>query len=140
MVTLITGNKGSGKTKLLIEQVNAAAAASNGSVICIEKKRNLTYDITSRARLIAADDYVIQGYDAFYGFLSGICAQDHDITDLFVDATLRIGGRDFDALAVFLKSIARIMNSLNMNITFTISADKSELPKEIFEYCEETTY
>ena len=136
MVTLITGIKGSGKTKLLVERVNAAAEASDGSVICIEKKRKLIYDVVSRARLIAANDYRIEGYDAFYGFISGICAQDHDITDLFVDATLRIGGRDYAALAVFLRKIA----GLDKNITLTISAAKAELPNEIFEFCEEIQF
>jgi len=136
MVTIITGVKGSGKTKLLVERVNAAAANSDGSVICIEQKRKLIYEITSRARLIAADDYGIQGYDAFYGFVSGICAQDHDITDLFVDATLRIGGRDYRALAAFLRKLA----GLEKNITLTISADKSELPGEIFEFCDEVQF
>ena len=136
MVTLITGHKGSGKTKLLVERVNAAAQNSDGSVICIEEKRKLIYEIISKARLIASDDYRIAGYDAFYGFLCGICAQDHDITDLFVDATLRIGGRDYAALAVFLKKVAALGN----NITFTISADKSELPGEIFDFCEDVVF
>jgi len=136
MVTLITGIKGSGKTKLLVERVNAAAQASDGSVICIEQKRKLIYEINSRARLIASDDYSIKNYDEFYGFISGICAQDHDITDLFVDATLRIGGRDYAALAGFLRKIA----GLGKNITLTISADKSELPGEIFEFCEEIVF
>ena len=136
MVTLITGHKGSGKTKLLVERVNAAVHDSDGSVICIEQKRKLIYEIISKARLIAADDYQIEGYDAFYGFLCGICAQDHDITDVFVDATLRIGGRDYAALAVFLRKVA----ALETNITFTISADKSELPAEIFDFCEEIQF
>ena len=136
MVTLITGHKGSGKTKLLVERVNAAAQDSDGSVICIEEKRKLIHEVNFRVRLIASDDYRIAGYDAFYGFLCGICAQDHDITDLFVDATLRIGGRDYAALAVFLKKVAALGN----NITFTISADKSELPGEIFDFCEEVVF
>ncbi|MDR2688053.1 MAG: hypothetical protein LBB75_09890 [Oscillospiraceae bacterium] len=136
MVTLITGNKGSGKTKLLVERVNAAAQASDGSVICIEQKRKLIYEIVPQARLIASDDYKIAGYDALYGFICGICAQDHDITDLFVDATLRIGGRDYAALAVFLKKVAALGN----NITFTISEDKSKLPGGIFDFCEEVVF
>jgi len=136
MVTLITGIKGSGKTKLLAERVNAAAAASDGSVICIEQKCKLMYEIRSRVRLIASDDYGIEGYDAFYGFVCGICAQDHDITDIFVDATLRIGGRDYDALALFLRKLT----GLDKHITLTISAAKSELPKEIFTFCEEIQF
>ena len=136
MVTLITGNKGSGKTKLLVERVNAAAQSSDGSVICIEQKRKLIHEVKFHVRLIASSDYRIAGYDAFYGFLCGICAQDHDITDLFVDATLRIGGRDYAALAEFLRKVA----ALEKNITFTVSEDKSRLPGEIFDFCEDVVF
>jgi len=136
MVTLITGNKGSGKTKLLVERVNAAAVASDGSVICIEQKRKLIHEVKFQVRLIASEDYQIAGYDAFYGFICGICAQDHDITDLFVDATLRIGGRDYAALAAFLRKVA----ALDTNITFTVSEDKTKLPQEIFDFCEEVVF
>jgi len=136
MVTLITGGRGCGKTKKLIHLVNEAVESSDGNVVCVEKKQKLTYDVSSRARLIAADDYAVAGYDAFYGFLCGICARDHDITDLFVDATLRIGGRDYEALAVFLRKIT----GLGKHITLTISAAKAELPREIFEFCEEVQF
>ena len=71
MVSLITGRKGSGKTKRLIEQVNKAVEASSGNVVCVEKERLLTYDINYRARLIETDFYKVSGYKAFYGFLSG---------------------------------------------------------------------
>ena len=36
MLKLILGLKGSGKTKTLIEMVNDASHASNGSVVCVE--------------------------------------------------------------------------------------------------------
>ena len=90
MISLIIGHKGTGKTKILVDRVNDAVHSSNGNVVCVEKETKLTYDVNYRARLIAADTFSVTGYDAFYGFLSGICAGDHDITDLFVDATFRI--------------------------------------------------
>jgi len=135
MVTLITGSKGSGKTKHLIELVNAASEASDGNVVCVEQKRKLIYDIKSRVRLIASDDYAIAGYDAFYGFLCGICAGDHDITDIFIDTTLRIGGRDFTGFAAFLAKVAKLSKTAGTDFLFTVSAPDSELPAEIYEYC-----
>jgi ABC-type phosphonate transport system ATPase subunit len=135
MVQIITGKKGSGKTKWLIEQVHAAVEQSSGNVVCVEQLRELTTQISSRARLIATDDYAIVGYDALYGFLSGLCAGNYDITDIFVDATLRIGGRDFGALLAFLRKAAK----LETKIFLTISADESELPKEVLLYQEPQT-
>jgi len=135
MVTILTGIPGSGKTKQLVQLVHQAAERSGGNVVCIEKKRKLTHEVTNRVRLIATNDYAIAGFDAFYGFLSGVCASDHDITDIFVDATLRIGSRDVNELLSFLKKAAKLSSEADTGFTFTISANESDLPAEIFEVC-----
>ncbi len=134
MINLILGRKGAGKTKILIELVNNAVDTSGGNVICVEKESLLTYNINYRARLIAADNYNVTGYEAFYGFLSGICAGDHDITDVFVDATLRIGSRNYDELAAFFEKVNALSQITDINFTFTVSADKEELPEAAFTY------
>jgi len=107
MVKLLIGEKGSGKTKRLLEAVDTALQNSKGHVVCVEKDDLLRFQISYRVRLLAASNYGISGYDAFYGFLSGLCAGDHDITDILVDATLKIGGKNYDELAAFLSRIAR---------------------------------
>ena len=136
MVKLIIGNKGAGKTKRLIELVNGAVEKSNGNVVCIEKERLLTYNVNYRARLVETDHYDVNGYDAFYGFLCGLVAGDHDITDILVDATLKIGGRDYEALANFLEKVSVLSKNAEQDITFTISCDESDLPARIFDFCE----
>ncbi len=136
MINLILGHKGSGKTKKLIELVNGAVEKSNGNVVCVEKERLLTYDVNYRARLVETDHYGVSGYDAFYGFLCGIVAGDHDITDILVDATLRIGGRDYNDLAAFLEKVDNLSKISEKSFTFTVSADAEELPEKIFTFCE----
>lgn len=136
MINLIIGRKGSGKTKRLIDRVNAAVESSNGNVVCVEKERLLTYDVNYRARLVETDHYRVSGYSEFYGFLAGIIAGDHDITDILVDATLRIGGRDYAELTDFLKKIASLSKITEKDFTFTVSAGEEELPAEIFDFCE----
>ena len=136
MVTLIIGHKGSGKTKKLIQAVNDAIEKSNGNVVCVEQGTQLRTEVNYRARLVSANEYSIKGYDAFYGFLSGLCAGDHDITDILVDATLKIGGRDYEALANFLEKVAELSKIAEQDFTFTISCDEEELPARIFDFCE----
>lgn len=136
MLKLIIGKKGSGKTKKLIEEVTAAADASNGNVVCVEKGNTLTYNITHRVRLVDADHYGISGFDAFYGFLSGICAGNYDVTHICVDAVLRIGSRDYNELAEFFKKIDLLSKDSETEFIFTVSADESELPASIFEIAE----
>ena len=123
MVTLILGKKGSGKTKRLIDMCNAAMAASKGNVVFIEKDSTLTYDLSHKARLAVADSYDIQGFDSFYGF----------ITDVFVESTLKIGGRDMEALLSFVKKLQVLSEKANTNLVLSVSADKSEIPAELAE-------
>lgn len=136
MIKLIIGRKGSGKTKRLISLVNEAVEKSNGYVVCIEKGPTLTYNISHKVRLVDTDYYNITGFDAFYGLLSGICAGNFDVTDIFVDATFRVGGRDYDQLADFLDKISILSKKSNTQFTFTISCVEDELPSKILEIAE----
>ncbi len=94
MIKLIIGKKGSGKTKKLVEMVNAAADVSLGNVVCIEKGDVLTFSVTHKARLVDSCDFNVNGYGEYYGLLAGMKAGNNDITHIFGDATLRIGGRN----------------------------------------------
>ena len=136
MILLIIGNKGSGKTKRLINMVNETVESSKGNVVCVEKQSNLTHDISNKARLISTDSYGINGFESFYGFLAGICASNYDVTHVFVDATFRIGGRDFNKLTEFFVKLKKVSDEFNMQFAFTLSCDESEVPKEVVQLVE----
>jgi thymidine kinase len=132
MIKLFIGAKGSGKTKTLIELVNNATNASNGSVVCIEKGDKLTHDITYKARLVDTDAYNITDAVALYGFIAGILASNNDITDVFVDSALKICGDDVAAFEVMLKKLEKI--SADKNIVMTASIAVEECPDAIKAY------
>ena len=133
MIKIIIGKKGSGKTKKLVDLVNAATNESLGNVVCIEKGDTLTYSVTHKARLIDADSYKIAGYGEYFGMLAGIKAGNNDITHIFGDATLKIGGRDYDELVAFFERLSAIED---VEFLFTVSADREELPKKLFDIAE----
>ena len=133
MIKLIIGKKGSGKTKKLVEMVNAAAETSLGNVVCVEKSSTLTFSVNYKARLIDSDSFGINGDGEYYGMLAGIKSGNHDVTHIFGDATLRIGTRNYDELYDFLARIAKIED---VEFIFTVSCDEAELPAKIFEIAE----
>lgn len=133
MVKLIIGNKGSGKTKKLIDMVNTAASQSKGSVVCVELGDTLTLSISHKARLIDVNNYSISGYSEYYALLCGICAGNYDVTHIFGDATLRIGTRNYDELAAFLRRVNELAKKNDAEFIFTVSCDESELPESVFE-------
>ena len=131
MVKLIIGKKGTGKTKKLINLANQAVENSNGNVVVIEKGSKLTYDVTHKARLIDTDQFYISGYDAFFGFLSGLCAGNYDMTDVLVDSTFKIGGQNIEEFSAFIEKINTLAAKTDTQFTFLVSADESELPETL---------
>ena len=132
MIKLFIGGKGSGKTKTLIELVNNATNASNGSVVCIEKGDKLTHDITYKARLVDTDAYFISDAESLYGFIAGILASNSDITDLFVDSALKICGNDVAAFETMLAKLDKICADVNLTMTSSITVE--ECPDSIKAY------
>ena len=136
MVTLLIGKKGSGKTKKLISLANEAVAASSGNVVVIEKGAKLTYDVTHKARLIDTDQYSIAGYDILFGFLSGICAGNYDVTDILIDSTFKICPEGLSGLAAFIDKIDALAKASDVKFTVLISADANDIPDDVKATCE----
>ncbi|MBP3435917.1 MAG: hypothetical protein J6K62_06300 [Clostridia bacterium] len=130
MITLILGKKGSGKTKKLLDMCNEAVAQTKGNVVFIEKDTTLTYNLSHKVRLVAADEYAIRGFDNFYGYIAGMCAGNYDITDIFVDSTLKISG-GIDGLLTFVEKLKALSDMADTNVVMSVSADPSEIPEEI---------
>ena len=53
-----------------------------------------------------------------------------------IDAVLRIGNRNYDELAEFLKKLNALSEDAKAEFIITVSADESELPASIFEIAE----
>lgn len=137
MVTLIIGKKGSGKTKKLIQLANEAVAKSSGNVVVIDKGSKLTYDVTHKARLIDTDVYGVKGYEMLLGFISGICAGNYDVTDIFVDSTFKICPEAVNGLEAFVVRLNALEAESEAKITLLVSSGEAELPSELSAVCEE---
>ena len=137
MVTLIIGKKGSGKTKKLIALANEAVAKSSGNVVVIEKGNGLTYDVTHKARLVDTDVYGIKGDDMLLGFISGICAGNYDVTDIFVDSTFKIAPAGVEGIEDFVTKLNALAEESGAKITLLVSSDEAGLPEGLKAVCEE---
>lgn len=132
MIQLIIGEKGSGKTKSMIDMINESAQNSQGHVVCVEKSMKLTYTITHDARVIDVDDYCINGYEMMYGFLCGIIAGDYDISELYIDGILKIGGKDRDGLGGLLSKLDEVTHDIKVIIT--VSDSRDALPQSVLKF------
>ena len=132
MIKLIVGPKGAGKTKTMIDMINAAVKTTEGNIVVIEKSMNLTTDINHAARLLDVDEYHVEGADMLYGFVAGVLAGNYDITELFIDGLLKIVDHNMDAAAALLAKIDSITNGVEVIVT--ISSAEEALPESIKKY------
>ena len=134
MIHVIMGLKGSGKTKKLIDNINAAVAQAHGDVVCIEYGKKLTYDVTYKVRLVDSQEYGIRSAEMLKGFLSGLHAGNFDITHVFIDNLYKTIGNNKAASEDFVNWCARFAADNNMEITMTISEDPAQAPEGIKQY------
>lgn len=134
MLKLIIGKKGSGKTKTLISMVDEALAMTKGDVVCIEKGDKLKFDIKYQCRLIDTEAYLINDGQALYGFIAGILASNHDVTDLFIDSALKICGNDAESFEYFLKELESLLKNNPINCTITSSLAVEDATETVKKY------
>ena len=124
MVKLIIGGTGSGKTKELIDQVNAAVKEEKGSVVCISRGDKLTFDISHDARLIDAKEYPIKGYEGLLGFVGGIHAGKYKIT----------GEKDAAKAETFLDELSAFSEKHTVNFVVSLSEDPAAATEGMKKY------
>lgn len=134
MLKLIIGVKGTGKTKTLINMVNTAVESSTGDVVCIEKGVKLRYDVKYQARLINTEEFFVDDAQSLYGFVAGILASNHDVTDLFIDSAYKIckdNEADFD---IFVEEVNKLSEKTGVNVVITSSIPTEQATDIIKKY------
>lgn len=134
MIKLIVGKKGSGKTKTLIDMVNASLSNTNGAVVCIEKGDKLKFDINYRCRLIDTEEYLVKDGQSLFGFIAGILASNHDVTDIYIDSALKICNNDAESFDLFLNELDALIATHEVNCVMTSSIAPDEASATVLKY------
>ena len=132
MIKLIVGNKGTGKTKVMVDMINENLPQVKGNIVCIEKGMQLTHNIPTSVRLIDVDEYKIKGCKRFYGFFAGVCASNYDIEQIYVDGILKVLEHDMEDFEELVEKILPLTE--DKTVVFTVSCDVEELPEGLKKY------
>ena len=135
MLQLLIGKKGTGKTKVLISNVNDAAKSASGNVVFISSNTSQNmYDITSKVRMTDTSEFDIDSWDEFFGFICGIVSGNFDITNIFIDGTLKIVKGSMDGFEDFLKKIENLGKKFDIDFELSVSIDTDSAPEYIKQY------
>ncbi len=135
MVKLIMAATGSGKTKNIIDLVNEAAAQEPGSIVCIAKGSQLTFDISHKARLLNVLDYSVSNYSSLLGFVAGIHAGNYDITKIFIDSLYKVACDDKPEDAdKFILALDEFSSKHSVDFTIALSGDAANASDVMKKY------
>jgi len=135
MLQLLIGKKGTGKTKVLIANVNDSAKSAAGNVVFISNNTSQNmYDITSKVRMTDTSEFDITSWDEFLGFICGIVSGNFDITNIFVDGTLKIVKNSMDGFEAFLARLDELGKKFDIDFELSVSVDAETAPDYIKKY------
>ena len=128
MVEIIVGEKGTGKTKHLLDRVNQDITSVQGTLVYIDKSPKYMYQLDSRVRMINMPDYPISGTEELIGFLCGVISQNSSIETIFIDSFLTVGDIDTsEGLRIAVDKLAVLSERFHVSV----SQKEEKLPEEL---------
>lgn len=127
MVQIIAGEKGKGKTKILLDKVNSDVEVSKGTIVYLDKSNKHMYELNRKIRLINVNDYCIECASEFVGFICGIISQDHDLEKVYLDSFLKIACLSYSEIDRVIEKLSVISDKFNVDIVISLSANAENL-------------
>lgn len=131
MIQIIAGEKGKGKTKILIEKVNTEVKTAKGDVVYIDKNNKHMYELSNKIRLVNITDYFIENQSEFIGFLCGIISCDHDIQSIYLDSFLKIAYVNSEDLENVYHKLEKLSNQFQVDFVLSVSLNFDQLPENL---------
>lgn len=136
MVKLIVGEKGKGKTKILLDRANEAAKSLDGNVVYIDKSGKHMFELDRKVRLIDSSRYPLKSGDEFIGFVLGIVSQDHDLQQIYLDGFLKNARVEDDMVQIvdYIEQLNEIGKQFNVEIIVSLSKNKEDVDAKLYDY------
>jgi hypothetical protein len=129
MITIISGEKGKGKTKILIEKANTEVKTAKGSIVFLDKSNRHMYELSNKIRLVNVREYFIENHNEFIGFICGIISADHDLQTIYLDSFLKNAFVDNSNFEHIITKLEKISETFKVDFVLSISMDFEHLPE-----------
>lgn len=131
MVQIIAGEKGKGKTKILLDKVNSDVLTSKGTIVYLDKSNKHMYELSNKVRLINVNDYCIECASEFVGFICGIISQDHDLEKVYLDSFLKIACLSSTEIDRVIEKLDMVSSKFNVDMIISLSANADTLTEVV---------
>ncbi len=134
MIQVIYGEKGSGKTKQIVDLANKAAETAKGIVVYLDRSNHRMHDLHRNVRLVDASHYGLVNQQEILSFIKGMLAANFDIEQIFIDGVTRLLDCNVSELKELYEGLDQIAKELNVTFVITASCAKENLPDFIAKH------
>ena len=134
MINVIFGERGAGKTKRILDLANEHIQTAKGSIVYIDNDNQYMFDLKNSIRFVDAGEFRINGPKAFFGFVSGIAAQDFDLECIYIDGFLKIVKHPLESLEGLFNELNDFSNRCNIKLLISITGKAEDAPEYIKPY------
>jgi hypothetical protein len=134
MIKIIAGEKGTGKTAKLVDDINTAARQDN-NIVCIERGNRLDQLLKPNVRLVNMKEYPVEGFDQLLAFVGGICSKDYDLTHIYIDSIFKVANEEgMDNLERFITKLDAFLKDSPVTAMIILSGKVDDLPEAVKAY------
>ena len=134
MIHVIYGAKGTGKTKVLVDDANNYAQTAKGVVVYIDRANHRMHDLNRNIRVVDASHYGLESQKDILSFIKGMLAANFDIEKIYIDGLARLFDCNIAELGEVYQGLEDICKEFNINVTITASGALETLPEFVTKY------
>ncbi len=135
MVKLLVGSPGSGKTKIMIERANEAAANAKGEIVYVDVVDKHTLMLDRKIRIVFTKDFQIDELSSLYGLICGIVSGNFDIEHIFIDGVDKIVRGKIDSVFVeFMEVLSEFSEKNGLDLTVSANIEDENILKQVEKY------
>lgn len=139
MIQIIMGDKGSGKTKRLIDLVNESLKNEHGDIIFIDDDKRYMYDLRHEIRFVDASEYPVGKKctaNEMLAFISGMLSANFDISLVAMDAFLKLVRTPLDdpEMEAFFQNLEKLAVAHKCKFLISVSTTADVVPEYIQKF------
>ena len=134
MIQVFFNNRGSGKTKALINLANEEAHCCKGNIVYIDDDERPLLELDRKIRFISTKNFSLSDYNSFYGFLCGILSEDYDIDTICIDGLSNIIPLSIEDAAHLFYDLESLTKERNIQLYININSENKAVPEFIKKY------
>ena len=136
MIQIIAGEKGSGKTKKLINFVNDTAVSGKGIDVVLATTDRYRQEIKPEVRFIDVTEEGVNNFDRLIGFIKGLLCGNYDIEYVFIVGVHKMPATEIgsSSMADFFMALDSIGEKSMVKFVLTVSCAVDKLPEFVKKY------